>query len=80
MGDPYSADIDPHLHLNLEIAMQAPFTASTTLRSTFFGFALMAAALTLAGIDALAQYSGSPDDQTALMALSAPHSDAALRA
>lgn len=50
--------------------MQAPFAASTTLRTTFFGFALMAAALTLAGVDALAQYSSDTADQTTLMAQS----------
>lgn len=60
-------------------ASHPAFTASATLRSTFFGFALMAASLTLAGVDALAQYSSSPD-QSALMAQATPQSQAAPRA
>ncbi|MCA0177560.1 MAG: hypothetical protein LCH73_14955 [Proteobacteria bacterium] len=44
----------------------APFVASTALRSALFGLALMAAGLTLAGIDTLAAQGAT--DANALMA------------
>lgn len=44
----------------------APFVASTAVRSTLFGLALMAAGLTLAGIDTLAAQGAA--DASALMA------------
>lgn len=44
-----------------------PFAPSTAVRSALFGLALMAAGLTLAGIDTLATQ--TTPDATALMAL-----------